>query len=80
MPPPQSLLVIDDSEAERELIAIVLDAAFPCVNVCQSAFPMLAKQACREQDSLIAQFARCSFETPSLPRWTRLICRSCLLP
>jgi signal transduction histidine kinase len=50
MPMPQSLLIIDDSEAERELIALALDAAFPGVNVRRCAYPMLAKQVCREQD------------------------------
>ena len=50
MPMPRSLLVIDDSEGERELIALALDGAFPGVNVRGSAYPMAAQQLCQEQD------------------------------
>ena len=46
----QSLLVVDDTEADRELIAVALDAAFPGVEVRQCAYPMLAEQACQEHD------------------------------
>lgn len=48
MPPILSLLIVDDSEAERELIAHTLRVAFPQVELRFAAHPLLAPQMCRD--------------------------------
>ena len=47
---PRQILVIDDSQAERQLMALTLAAAFPDVKVSSSAEPMLAREMCQDQD------------------------------
>jgi signal transduction histidine kinase len=44
------LLVVDDSEAEREIIGHILEAAFPGAQVRRVANPALVPQICREDD------------------------------
>jgi signal transduction histidine kinase len=46
---PLSLLVVDDTEADRELIAVLLDEAFPGAGVARCALPAEAGQVCRDQ-------------------------------
>jgi signal transduction histidine kinase len=48
-PPPRRVLVVDDSEAERELMAVTLGAAFPGVAVTCNANPMLTRDLCERQ-------------------------------
>ena len=48
-PPPRQVLVVDDSEAERELMAMTLDAAFPGVAVTRNADPLLTQGLCERQ-------------------------------
>lgn len=43
---PRSLLVVDDSEGERELLALTLGAAFPAAEILRAADPSLARQMC----------------------------------
>src|SRR5262249_51526962 len=43
---PQALLVIDDSEAEREIMAFTLAEAFPGADVSRTAYPREAKDLC----------------------------------
>jgi signal transduction histidine kinase len=45
----QSLLIVDDSEAERRLMALTLCAAFPEADVLSAAHPALAKEMCATQ-------------------------------
>jgi signal transduction histidine kinase len=47
-PRPLSLLVVDDTEADRELIAVLLDEAFPGAGVARCALPAEAGQICRD--------------------------------
>ena len=47
--PLQSLLVVDDSEAERELMALTLGAVFPNANIQRATHPFLAREMCEEQ-------------------------------
>jgi hypothetical protein len=49
MPAPQSILVVDDSEADREIMALTLGAAFPEADICRAAHPFLAKEICSER-------------------------------
>jgi len=44
-----ALLVVDDSEADREIIALTLGAAFPRALVRRAADPLAAKEMCSEQ-------------------------------
>jgi hypothetical protein len=46
---PKALLVIDDSEADREIIALTLGAAFPRAVVRRVDNPLAAKELCAEQ-------------------------------
>jgi signal transduction histidine kinase len=46
---PLSILVVDDSGAERELMTLVLLAAFPTLDVRQCADPVAAEQMCHEE-------------------------------
>jgi len=48
--PPLSLLVVDDSEADRELASIALRAAFQDADVHQCADPLAAEQTCDAGD------------------------------
>jgi signal transduction histidine kinase len=50
MPSPQHVLVVDDNEAEREIMALTLDAAFPGVAVSRNANPLLTRAMCDGQD------------------------------
>lgn len=50
MPVHRHVLVVDDSEAERELMALALDAAFPGVTVTTNAYPLLTREICDRQD------------------------------
>lgn len=45
---PKLLLVVDDSAAEREIIALTLGAAFPDAEVRRAAHPFQAKEMCAE--------------------------------
>jgi signal transduction histidine kinase len=45
---PQALLVVDDSDAERELIALTLGAAFPEAEVRRADHPLTAQRMCAE--------------------------------
>jgi signal transduction histidine kinase len=49
MPALQSLLVVDDSEAERELMALTLGAVFPNADIRKATHPFLAREMCEEQ-------------------------------
>src|ERR1700743_3019077 len=49
MPQPQSILVVDDSEADREIMALTLGAAFPTADIRRAAHPFLAKEMCNER-------------------------------
>jgi signal transduction histidine kinase len=46
---PKALLVVDDSEADREIIALTLGAAFPRAVVRRVDNPLAAKEMCAEQ-------------------------------
>lgn len=46
---PQRLLVVDDSEADREIMALTLGEAFPTAEVRSAADPIMAKRMCAEQ-------------------------------
>jgi signal transduction histidine kinase len=46
---PRSLLVVDDSEAEREIMALTLGAAFPTAEIRSAAHPLVATRMCAEQ-------------------------------
>ena len=48
-PPSRCMLVVDDSEAELELMALTLGAAFPGVEVTRSAEPLLTRALCESQ-------------------------------
>lgn len=48
MPSPQSLLVVDDSEAERELMALTLGAAFPSADIQRAPHAAPAREMCRD--------------------------------
>jgi signal transduction histidine kinase len=50
MTSPQSLLVVDDNEAEREIMALTLAAVFPEADIRRAAHPHLAREMCDEQD------------------------------
>jgi hypothetical protein len=50
MTSPHALLVVDDTEAERELIALTLAAAFPGAVVHSAAHPVLAQQMCAGEE------------------------------
>lgn len=50
MPQPQSLLVVDDIETEREIMALTLGAVFPNADIRRAAHPFLARQMCAERD------------------------------
>jgi light-regulated signal transduction histidine kinase (bacteriophytochrome) len=50
MPSPKSMLVVDDSEAERQIVALTLGQAFPESGVRLASHPSMAKEMC-EQDS-----------------------------
>ena len=45
-PRPRRVLVVDDSEAERDLMAITLDAAFPGVAVTCNGDPLMTQTLC----------------------------------
>jgi signal transduction histidine kinase len=47
--PPRHVLVVDDSEAEREILALTLEAAFPGITVSHTANPLLARAMCERQ-------------------------------
>ena len=47
---PRLLLVVDDSEAEREIMALTVGAAFPGAEVRSADHPLLARRMCAEQD------------------------------
>jgi len=49
MTSPQTLLVIDDSEADREIMALTLGAAFPDADIYRADHPFLAKELCAER-------------------------------
>jgi light-regulated signal transduction histidine kinase (bacteriophytochrome) len=49
MASPDLLLVVDDSEAEREIMALTLGAAFPDAKIRLAAHPLLAAQMCKTQ-------------------------------
>lgn len=49
MPQPKSLLVVDDSEAEREIMALTLSAVFPDADIRRAAHPFLAREMCNER-------------------------------
>jgi signal transduction histidine kinase len=44
-----SLLVVDDSEADRELMTLALVSAFPGAGILQCADPILASKICQDQ-------------------------------
>ncbi|MDB5465173.1 MAG: Phytochrome, two-component sensor histidine kinase [Phenylobacterium sp.] len=46
---PKSLLVVDDSKAEREIMLLTLGAAFPAAEVLTAAHPLMAKQMCADR-------------------------------
>ncbi len=46
---PKALLVVDDSEADREIIALTVGAAFPRAIVRRADHPFAAKEMCAEQ-------------------------------
>jgi signal transduction histidine kinase len=46
---PQSLLVVDDSEAEREIMLLTLGAAFPAAEMSSAAHPLIARQMCADR-------------------------------
>jgi signal transduction histidine kinase len=48
-PSPRWLLVVDDSEAEREIIALTLGAAFPGAQVRSVSHPYAGRAMCEEQ-------------------------------
>lgn len=50
MPSPRSVLVVDDSDAEREIVALTIGAAFPDAEVSLAAHPAAAREMCA-QDS-----------------------------
>ena len=50
MSSPQSLLVVDDSEADREIVALTLSAAFPTAEIRRAADPFHAKELCEERN------------------------------
>ena len=49
VPAPQSLLIVDDSEAEREIMTLTLGQAFPGAKVRSAAHPLMARQMCADQ-------------------------------
>jgi signal transduction histidine kinase len=49
IPKPLSLLVVDDTHADRELIAVFLEEAFPGAGLASCALPAEAEQICRDQ-------------------------------
>ena len=49
MASPDLLLVVDDSEAEREIMALTLGAAFPDAKIRLAAHTLLAAQMCKTQ-------------------------------
>src|SRR5471032_3348592 len=48
-PPRRQLLVVDDSEAERTLMTLALEEAFPDADVRSAAHPHLAKTMCEAE-------------------------------
>jgi signal transduction histidine kinase len=49
MPGPKTVLVVDDSDAEREIVALTLGAAFPGVEVRLAAHPQIAREMCGQE-------------------------------
>ena len=49
MASPELLLIVDDSEAERTLMAHTLGAAFPEAEICSSGHPAEVGQLCAER-------------------------------
>ena len=49
MPRPESMLVVDDSEVERELMTLTLREAFPGADITTAEHPTVAKALCGEQ-------------------------------
>jgi signal transduction histidine kinase len=49
MASPELLLIVDDSEAERTLMAHTLGAAFPEAEICSSGHPAEVQQLCAER-------------------------------
>ena len=49
MPTPKSVLVVDDSDAEREIVALTLGAAFPEIQVRMAAHPAIAREMCGQE-------------------------------
>jgi signal transduction histidine kinase len=50
MTSPKSLLVIDDSEVDREIMALTLNAAFPEAVIRRADHPFAGKELCAEED------------------------------
>jgi signal transduction histidine kinase len=49
MPHPEALLIVDDTQAERQLMEITLGAAFPKADILSASHPSQAKAMCEER-------------------------------